>query len=89
MVVFEDIQDVVEWLDDLGYVELWEAVQPYRILGLADRDHCDGLISRGTVQQDLILSCLKGLVRMELTQRMGLRDRIHDPLAAESLHSTH
>ena len=29
MVIFEDIQDVEEWLEPLDYVAFWDAVEPY------------------------------------------------------------
>lgn len=49
MVVFEDIQDVRDWLDPLDYIAFWEAVEPYRLV-LQDRDHCDDLIASGAVE---------------------------------------
>ncbi len=79
MVVFEDLQDVEEWLAPLDYIGFWEAVEPYR-LALQDRDHCDGLIASGKVPQDLVLCGLKALARMELRQAFDLKHRIYAPL---------
>lgn len=78
MVVFEDIQDVREWLEPLDYIAFWEAVAPYCLI-LQDRDHCDELIASGTVDVALILEVLKDLAQMELTQAFGLRDRTYHP----------
>lgn len=88
MVVFEDIQNVEEWLEPLDYIEFWDAVSPY-YLRLQDRDHCDGLIANGKVSASLILSGLKGLAVMELRVAFGLKDRIYTPTSAKYLTSIH
>ena len=75
MVLFDDIQDVREWLDPLDTIAFWEAVEPYP-LTLQDRDHCDALIASGTVDARLILDVLKGLARAELARSFNLKDRI-------------
>ncbi|MEM7746414.1 MAG: hypothetical protein AAF409_22195 [Pseudomonadota bacterium] len=89
MVVFEDIQDIEEWLAPLGYVALWEATAPWEVFSEDDRDHCDGLIAAGKVAQDAILFGLKAMVRLELTARFGLKDRIYDPVDRQYLLTTH
>lgn len=78
MVVFEDIEDLRDWLEPLDYIAFWEVVAPYH-LALQDRDHCDGLIASGKVPQDVILAGLKALARMELEQAFGLKHRIYAP----------
>lgn len=78
MVVFQDIQDVKEWLEPLDYIEFWEAVEPYD-LTLQDRDHCDDLIASGEVETTLILEVLKGLAEMELSKSFGLKWRTYHP----------
>lgn len=88
MVVFEDIQDVEEWLEPLEYVAFWDAVKPY-FLTLQDRDHCDGLIAGREVAADLILNVLKGLAVMELRVAFNLKDRIYKPTVAQYLTSIH
>lgn len=88
MMIFQDIQDVEEWLDPLGYIAFWEAVTPYN-LTLQDRDHCDGLIAGGKVEANLILEVLKGLALMEMRRKLGLKPRIHEPFSAQYLTSTH
>ena len=88
MVIFEDIQDVEEWLEPLDYLTFWNAVEPYN-LTLQDRDHCDELIASGKVDASLILDVLKGLAEMELRKVLNLKDRIHEPVDYQHLKSTH
>lgn len=88
MVIFEDIQDVEEWLAPFDYVAFWDAVEPY-FLTLQDRTHCDGLIAGGEVGTDLILDVLKGLAMMELRTAFNLADRIYEPPVAKYLASIH
>lgn len=81
MVIFEDIQDVEEWLEPLDYIAFWDAIAPYH-LTLQGRDHCDGLIASGKVGAGLILSGLKGFAVMELRVAFDLKDRIYTPSIA-------
>lgn len=89
MVVFEDLTDVDEWLEPMGYVELWDAVAPYRIFSIADRDHCDGLITSGAVDQSTILKGLKHMAYDGLRSRFGLTHRYHETVADQGLKSLH
>lgn len=81
MVVFEDIEDVIEWLEPLDYLSFWAAVAPYN-LTLQDRDHCDGLIARGEVEPGLILEGLKYMAQVELAQAFDLNYRVYHPYAS-------
>ena len=78
MMVFEDIQDVEEWLEPLDYIAFWKAVAPYN-LTLQERDHCDEMIATGKVDQSLVLRVLKGMAESELARKLNLKDRIHHP----------
>ena len=89
MVVFQDIDDVIEWLEPMGYVEFWEATEPYRVFEMADRDHCDLLIRKGRVDQNLILDGLKAMARVQLTCKFGLPPRIPEPVDAQYIRSMH
>ncbi|MEL6919839.1 MAG: hypothetical protein AAFO77_02285 [Pseudomonadota bacterium] len=75
MVIFEDREDVRDWLKPMDYIAFWKAVAPYD-LTLQDRDHCDGLIASGTVEQDLVLSGLKSMAVQELSRKLGLKSRM-------------
>lgn len=88
MVVFEDIQDVEEWLEPHDYIAFWEAIAPYR-LGLDDREFCDGLIAGGKMTQEKLLDTLKALTVMELSARHALKDRVTIPQSAQYLMSVH
>ncbi|MEM9061756.1 MAG: hypothetical protein AAGD13_14945 [Pseudomonadota bacterium] len=89
MVVFEDIQDVEEWLEPLGYAAFWRAVLPWAIFGPRDKAHCDRLTKSGEVREDAVLAGLKVMARVELASRLGLEHRIHDPVDRQYLMSTH
>ncbi|WP_421929759.1 hypothetical protein [Neoaquamicrobium sediminum] len=86
--MFEDIQDVEEWLAPLDYIAFWEAIAPYR-LGLDDREFCDGLIAGGKMTQEKLLDTLKALTVMELRIRLGLKVRVTVPPSAQYLMSVH
>lgn len=89
MVVFEDLTDVDEFLEPLDYAQLWEAVAPFSIFTMAERDHCDGLIAGGKVQQATILKGLKHIARDGLRSRFGLTHRYHETIADQGLRSLH
>ncbi|OXT01989.1 hypothetical protein B7H23_03370 [Notoacmeibacter marinus] len=88
MAVFEDIQELREWLAPLDYLAFWEAVAPYNLM-LPDRGDCDSQIARGLVPTADVLGGLKELARIELTRILGLKHTIPEPLAAYSLRSIH
>lgn len=88
MVVFQDIEDVEEWLAPLDYLAFWDAVAPYHLV-LQDRDHCDGLIAGGIVDAALILDVLKGLAAMELQEAFALPCRVHEPVTLQYLRRVH
>lgn len=88
MAIFQNIQDVEEWLAPLDYVSFWDAVSAHA-LSLQDRDHCDRLIAGGDVAQNVVLDVLKYQAVQELTARYGLRHRIYEPVNYQYLGSTH
>jgi hypothetical protein len=88
MVVFQDIQDVEEWLKPLDYLAFWKAVAPYHLV-LQDRDHCDGQIACGIVGAELVLEVLKILAVVELQVAFNLPCRVHEPVAAKYLQRVH
>lgn len=87
--IFQDIQDVEEWLAPLDYVGFWNAVAPYEVFDEGEREHCDGLIAGGRVSQTLVLDGLKIAARLALTRKFGLTDRIPEPVVAPYLTSVH
>ncbi|MCF6277213.1 MAG: hypothetical protein L3J16_00470 [Anaerolineales bacterium] len=89
MVVFEDLTDVDEWLDPLDYIALWDAVAPYNIFSIADRDHCDGLIAGGKVPQATILKGLKHIAYDGLRDRFDLQHRRHETHISQGIKSVH
>ena len=89
MIVFEDIQDIRDWLQPMDYTALWQAAAPYQVFAEDDREHFDGLIIQGEVPQDTILECLKTSVRLALTEQFGLQERMYEPVTAQYLRTTH
>ena len=89
VVVFEDIQDVEEWLAPFEYEGFWRAVEPWDIGTGADRAHFDQVLAKGRVPQEKVLRALKTMARVELQIRFGLADRIYEPTDAQYLRSTH
>lgn len=87
--IFEDVQDVEDWLAPMDYVAVWAAAEAHAVLSEADRDHCDGLIASGEVRQDAVLVGLKTMLRLALAKRYGLQDRIHEPVDGRYLTSVH
>ncbi|MEM7530496.1 MAG: hypothetical protein AAF416_23190 [Pseudomonadota bacterium] len=87
--MFEDIQDVEDWLAPLDYRALWEAAEAHGVFTEADRDHCDALIADGAVRQDAVLVGLKTMMRLELTRRLRLEDRVYAPVHGQYLTTTH
>ena len=77
-----------DWLEPLSYIDLWDAIEPYRVFTEADRDHCDGLIAGGKVKQALILECIKAMAEDAITEKLGLKHRIIDPVNRQYLLST-
>ena len=71
-----------------GYVAFWDAVAPYGF-SMQERDHCDGLIAGGTVDAALVLDGLKFMAMIELRRSLNLKHRIHEPVTAQYLRSTH
>ncbi|GFE50529.1 hypothetical protein So717_22820 [Roseobacter cerasinus] len=89
MVVFEDIQDVEEWLADHDYAGFWKAIALWNVFTGDERAHYDDVIAEGVVCPDLVLSCLKEMVRLDLSQRFDLKDRTFTPPDAQYLTSLH
>lgn len=89
MVVFEDLEEVEEWLEPLDYVAFWEAVAPYSLFSMEDRDHCDRLIAGAKVKPATILKGLKGMAVDELTRRFELTFRKHQTPELQAIKSLH
>ncbi|MEM8786873.1 MAG: hypothetical protein AAGE76_01275 [Pseudomonadota bacterium] len=88
MVVFQDIENVQEWLESLDWVAFWDAIAPYN-LPLQSREVSEALVASGQMDQGQLLGGLKILAEVEITSRFGLTYRSTLPLAAETLASIH
>ena len=89
MMIFQDIQDVEEWMAAQSYASIWQAAKPWSLFDEEHRQHCDELIASGNVQADTILEGLRIMVRLAMTERFGLKDRVYEPSDAQYLHSVH
>lgn len=89
MVIFDDIEDVRDWLAPLDYGAFWEIIAPYAIFAGGDRAHCDATIAQGIAPEDTVLTCLKAMARVALTERFDLRHRIYEPTDRQYLTRVH
>jgi len=70
---FEHVQDVEEWFETMSYDEFWVKLSPYGV-DAEIRADCEVSIARGA-SQDTVLSVVKSLMRIELTNELGLKRR--------------
>lgn len=89
MIVFEDIQDVQEWLEPLALDAFWDAVAPWSVFSGDERAHYEQVLVDGEVCAEKVLFCLKNMARVELQMRFDLRDRTYEPPDAKYLRSRH
>ena len=75
MRTFETIDDLKAWLEPLGYDAFWRAMFAHGLLDQDDKAHCDHTIQSGTADFETVLTVTKWLVRMELTDTLGLQPR--------------
>lgn len=78
MTDFKSINDVEEWLEPMDYSGFWYAIEPYA-LTLQPKDTCDKKIANGTVSKETILYVLKGMARIELTDKFDLEHKSAAP----------
>ena len=78
MKIFEDTQDVRDWLAPMDYETFWREIEPYA-LDLDPRWHCDAQIASGEVSADVVLRGLKAWAWAELYQMFNLPPRVYDP----------
>ena len=86
--IFQDIQDLEDWLRPLDYVQFWDAVEPYGF-SMQERDHCNELIAGGEVDPALIPGGLKFMAVLKLSASLNLKDRIREPISAQYLTNIH
>lgn len=89
MVVFEDIEDVQDWLEPLDYISFWKAVEPHNIFALEDRAYFDDVIASSVTDTETLLICLKAEARQALTESFGLTHRTYTPADAQCLATVH
>lgn len=75
---FTDGEDVEEWLASLSYDAFWKEAERYE-LDIASRASCDIHIANGAIDEETVLFALKGMARLELVERYGLRPRAAQP----------
>lgn len=87
--VFEDFDDVEEWLAPYDFEAFWDAIGPWNIFDPDDRARYEGLIASGEVDGEVLLTCIKDMACWSLRRRFGLKDRIYEPPDAQYLRRTH
>ena len=70
---FETIEDVMKWLEPMGYEAFWRAAFAQGLLALEDRRHCDETLAKGIADFDTVLTVMKSVARDALVERHGLR----------------
>lgn len=89
MVVSQDVEELEEWLEPLGYDAFWEAMENWPVFTVADRDHCDGLIAGGDVPEETILNGLKSMAISNLREGLTLPFRWYQTHAKQGAKSIH
>lgn len=70
---FEHVQDVEEWLEPMSWDEFFVKLGPYGV-DAGMRADCEVSIANGG-SPDTVLSVMKSLTRIELTEQFGLERR--------------
>ena len=83
MQMFDDMEDLEDWLAPLDYQRFWEETAVFT-LELEPKESCDEQIAAGSIDEATVLFVLKGIARLELVQRFGLKPR--DTVPWYSLH---
>lgn len=71
MELFEDADDVEEWLEPLGYEGFWRKTAAFDF-DAELRQNFDEQIAAGIVDEATVLSVMKGIARLELIKRFKL-----------------
>ena len=74
MKMFEDREEVEEWLEPLGYDEFWREISIFN-LEIQSKESCDEQIAEGSVDEQTVLYVLKGLVRLQIIEQHRLEPR--------------
>ncbi|MGE0279580.1 MAG: hypothetical protein AB7P20_03055 [Rhizobiaceae bacterium] len=81
--MFDDQKDLEDWLEPLGYDAFWQAIDPLG-LDIEERWSIDAQIEKGAVTEAIVLKVLKGMTRLQIIERLGLRP--HHPHHWHALH---
>ena len=81
--MFNDREDVEEWLKPLDYEGFWREIEIFG-LDLQPRESCDAQIASGEIDEATVLYVLKGMARLELIERYALP--VRDVMPQYSLH---
>jgi hypothetical protein len=77
MEMFNDRDDVEEWLAALDYEAFWKETAAFN-LEIQTRESCDQQIASGSIDLKTVLYVLKGMARQELVRRYNLPPRTVD-----------
>ena len=80
MAMFEDRDDVEDWLATLDYKAFWREAGLFKLELPATRASCDEQIASGAVDEALVLRVLKGFARLDLVDRYQLRARLPESM---------
>lgn len=80
MELFNDMEDVEEWLEPLDYEGFWKETAVFQLTEIEPRASCDRQIADSSVDKETVLYVLKGMARLELVRRYALKTREIVPL---------
>ncbi|MEP3847442.1 MAG: hypothetical protein ABJM43_19020 [Paracoccaceae bacterium] len=80
---FKDTDDLVEWLQPMGYETFWREIKPFGLI-IIPRDKCDRDIASGATDEETVLSVMKNFARIELASILKLEWR--DIIPSHAVH---
>lgn len=79
MLMFEDEEELEEWLEGLDYEAFWKAIVAMPYVSIEERYAFDAQIARGVATEDEVLDGLKAFAQIVIAQAQDLLPRFIDP----------
>ena len=79
MMVFDDEDELEDWLDTLDYEGFWNAMEAFPYVQIDGRAAIDAQIASGTLDQAEVLDGLKAFAQVAIAEAQDLLPRIIAP----------